>query len=139
MLCEHLNTKTLTRAYNSNTNLKLTRTKTSCYPIVFSRDNEDQVHAASNTLGHNDHGPSGIVIVPQGETRIRDSAFIGCMTLTSLSLPDTLRVIESSAFRDCNGLTSLTLPDSVTHIDECAFRNCSALTSVTLPNTLTKF
>jgi hypothetical protein len=42
------------------------------------------------------------------------------------------------AFQDCTSLTSVTIPNSVTVINGLAFWNCSSLTSVTIPNSVTK-
>lgn len=64
-------------------------------------------------------------------------AFYGCSDLTSVSIPNTITVIEHDAFNRCSGLTSITIPNSVTKIDENAFWDCSSLTSVTIPNSVT--
>ena len=42
--------------------------------------------------------------------------------------------IHSSAFRNCTSLTSVTIPSSVKQIDGYAFYGCSALTSVNIPS-----
>ena len=45
--------------------------------------------------------------------------------------------IGHSAFKGCSSLTSVTIPNSVTSIRNYAFYNCSSLTSVTIPNSVT--
>ena len=45
--------------------------------------------------------------------------------------------IGDDAFKECTSLTSITIPDSVKSIGEEAFKNCSALTSVTIGNSIT--
>ncbi|MBR5562170.1 MAG: leucine-rich repeat protein, partial [Clostridia bacterium] len=68
---------------------------------------------------------------------IGDNAFNSCSSLSSLSLPTTLKSIAASAFRSCNSLVSVIIPEGVTNIDRGAFWGCSNLTDVSLPSTLT--
>ena len=56
-----------------------------------------------------------------------------------LTIPDKLEgkkvtAIGNSAFFGCDSLTSITIPDSVTSIGNSAFSGRSSLTSVTIPN-----
>ena len=71
-----------------------------------------------------------------GLTSIADDAFLGCSNLTSVSLPDSVKVIGSAAFQNCSSLTSIKIPNGVTSIGSAAFQNCSSLTSVGIPNEL---
>ena len=66
-------------------------------------------------------------------TSIPSSAFSGCESLTSITIPDSVTSIGYRAFYNCSGLTSITIPDSVTSIGDGAFYNCSGLTSITIP------
>ena len=61
---------------------------------------------------------------------IGDYAFSSC-SVASISLPSTLKTINTNAFYQCDALTSITIPGSVTSINKSAFYDCSALTSVT--------
>ncbi len=70
-------------------------------------------------------------------TAIGNSAFSGCSTLTSITIPDSVTSIGNYAFRDCSALTSITIPDGVTSIGNYAFWGCSSLTSITIPDSVT--
>jgi hypothetical protein len=69
-------------------------------------------------------------------TSIRDGAFFGCTTLTSMTIPESVIVIGLQAFYNCTSLTNVTIPNSVTFIGDLAFWNCSSLTSVTIPDSV---
>ncbi len=65
------------------------------------------------------------------------NAFLGCTSMTSVTIPVSVKQISQSAFEDCSGLTSIDIPDMVTYIGHYAFEGCSNLISVTIPNTVT--
>ena len=71
-----------------------------------------------------------------GLARNGAEAFAGCGSLTSLSVPGSVRTIGDGAFRDCVSITSVMIPDGVTEIGNYVFRNCRGLTAVVLPETL---
>ena len=75
-------------------------------------------------------------IVGKTVTSIRNCAFYGCKSLTSVTIPNSITSIGSEAFYDCTSLTSVTIPDSVTGIGDGAFYNCKSLTNVTIPNSI---
>lgn len=69
--------------------------------------------------------------IPTGVTEIKNSAFYGCSTLTSVIIPDSVTKIGKDAFYKCTALKSISIPDNVTDIGECAFDQCSSLESIT--------
>ena len=89
---------------------------------------------------------SGSVTIPEtviydgttySVTSIGSSAFYGCSSLTSVTIPNSVTSIGSYAFNGCSSLTSVTIPNSVTSIGGYAFSGCSSLSSITIPNSVT--
>jgi len=77
------------------------------------------------------------VTIGNSVTSIGTSVFHGCRRLTSVTIPNSLTSIGGGAFSGCSGLTSVTIPNSVTSIGGSAFYGCSGLTSVTIGNSVT--
>ena len=78
------------------------------------------------------------VTIPDSVTEIGGRAFSSCSSLTSVTIPNSVTEIGELAFSGCSSLISVTIPDSVTEIGEYAFRGCSSLTSVTIPDSVTE-
>ena len=70
-------------------------------------------------------------------TAIREEAFYGCGSLTSITIPDSVTSIGNYAFQYCISLESITIPNCVTSIGDSTFSGCSSLTSVTIPDSVT--
>ncbi len=77
------------------------------------------------------------VSIPSSVTRIGENAFGGCSSLETIALPDNLVSIGDSAFSSCSKLTEITTPNSVTRIGTAAFSYCAKLEKVTLSNNIT--
>ena len=78
------------------------------------------------------------VTIPNSVKIIGDGAFRDCSSLTSVTIPNSVTRIGRQAFEDCSSLTSITIPNSVTSIGYSAFNSCSGLTSITIPNSVTE-
>lgn len=58
------------------------------------------------------------------------SAFQGCKSLTSVTIPSGVKYISSFTFRDCESLRFINLPSDLKYIGEEAFEGCTGLTSI---------
>jgi hypothetical protein len=63
-------------------------------------------------------------------------AFSGCFNLASVTIPGSVENIGRYAFSGCAKLTSLTIMEGVTSISDQAFNSCSSLTEVTIPGSV---
>lgn len=76
------------------------------------------------------------VTVPEGVTDIGKYCFRGCIGLSSVTLPSTLKNICEGAFYECNSLKEIEIPDGVTKIGSYAFYNCWHVKSARLSSSL---
>jgi len=81
-------------------------------------------------------GKTGTLTIPNSVILIDFDAFKDCNSLSSITIPNSVTKIGWRAFSGCSGLTSITIPNSVTEIDQRAFEGCSGLSSVTIPNSV---
>ena len=72
-----------------------------------------------------------------GLTSIGTSAFDGCSSLTSVTIPSNVTTIADYAFNGCYGLSAMTIPSNVESIGNSAFTGCFRLTLVEIPEEVT--
>ncbi|MEG1581714.1 MAG: leucine-rich repeat protein, partial [Clostridia bacterium] len=79
------------------------------------------------------------VVIPNGVTTIKNSAFADCTELTSITIPSSVTTIEMNAFANCTKLASVNFEtgSKLTTIGDSAFGGCTALTSITIPSSVT--
>lgn len=87
------------------------------------------------------NGTDSNVIIPKyylnGKVlKIGNDAFANCDFLISVTIPDSVTIIDDFAFYNCLSLVSINIPDSVTSIGRCAIYNCASLTSIIIPNSV---
>ena len=63
-------------------------------------------------------------------------AFQSCSSLTSVTIPTSVTVIESYAFSS-TGLTTVAIPMSIKSISDYLFYSCTSLVTVTIPTSVT--
>lgn len=73
----------------------------------------------------------GVITFNTDVTEIGQRAFMGCSTLTSVKLPDSLKYINMYAFAE-TGLTSVSLPTNTYGVSDYAFYGCRNLSEVDL-------
>jgi hypothetical protein len=76
------------------------------------------------------------VTIPNSVSVIEGSAFMGS-SLASVIIPDSVTIIEGSAFCYCTSLTDLKIGNGVTVIGPLAFESCTSLTSISIPDSVT--
>ena len=99
------------------------------------------------------------ITIPVGVTEINNRAFSNCSSLASvtingevtrigisafynnafesITLPETVAVLDDSSFRHCANLKEITLPTSVTTLGDAVFLECSALGNASMPDSVT--
>ena len=78
---------------------------------------------------------SGVFTVRNGTKCVAGEAFLDCVKLTKIILPDGIVTIGGYAFSGCKGLTSMIFPNSLTSIGRGALDRCSGLTELSIPFT----
>ena len=61
------------------------------------------------------------------------NAFLDCVNLTSLQLPESCVTIGRNAFKGCTGLTASPLPMTATSIGSGFMNGCTGITELTIP------
>lgn len=73
------------------------------------------------------------ISIPEGVKVIAISSFSNCTSLSSITIPKGVTKIGKRAFYNCTSLISIFIPNSVVSIEEGAFYNCTSLTSIAIP------
>lgn len=122
---------------NGNCNLE-----TITLPLA-TRDADGKMTVPSTVLSFtkdNNQSKVKTVIVPKGYTNIGDSAFYNFNNSVNfdftISLPASLREIDTEAFYQVKKLKDITLPEGLVTIGKRAFKDCTSLTDPKFPSTL---
>ena len=77
------------------------------------------------------------VTIPDSVKEFEDFAFCSNENLVSINIPAGVTAIPPGAFEYCIAIEDITLPDSITSIGDYAFYGCESLESITIPNNVT--
>ena len=69
-----------------------------------------------------------------GSMNNMEGAFSGCAQLTTATVREGIRILETNVFLDCPSLSSVTLPSTLERICVNAFSGCKSLSEVALPD-----
>ena len=79
---------------------------------------------------------SGTYSIKETTEIICDRAFSGCINLTSIGVPNSVKDIGEWAFAGCSLLSSIDIPNSVISIGNNAFALCSSLKHISIPESV---
>lgn len=77
------------------------------------------------------------IYLPNSLIEIGKSAFNKCASLKSIEIPENVKELPVGAFYVCIKLESVTLPKNLEKIGASAFEQCVELREITIPNTVT--
>jgi phospholipase C len=107
-------------------------------PVVEAQYSYTIVNGTITISGYT--GPGGAVAIPKTIDSLPVTVIGGFaehMTVTSVSIPDSVTTIFTEAFYGCSNLSSVTIGTNVTTIGGGAFSECASLTSINIPNSVT--
>ena len=81
-------------------------------------------------------GSDGVYSIRKGVKVIAKNAFLHCLYLDNINIPNSVISIGSNAFKGCWSLKSINIPESVTCIEDYAFFYCNSLISITIPSSV---
>ncbi len=76
------------------------------------------------------------ITVPNSVELMEDGVFRSCQNLSSAKILSPITVIPSYTFSNCASLEEVEIPNHVVNIKERAFANCESLKTIDLPNSL---
>ena len=104
--------------------------------FYYSEENGEITITGSNPKAASAEIPATINGKPV--TAIGDYAFNGS-SISSVTIPDSVRTIGNYTFTMCSNLKSVTLPESIEYIGIRAFELCSSLSEVNFPDHMIDF
>lgn len=126
---------------NSNANWNVPTVENLTIPMMPKVGDEMTLPASALVGGIKNTSPLKTLTVPEGYTKIGNSALSGTSVITTVNLPEGLKEIGDEAFRTCSALTninitgapvegrSIVFPSTLKTIGQFAFASCNSLTS----------
>ena len=116
--------------------------------IYYYRTSATELEVACKVFSDNNRTAySGAVTIPAtvtyngktfNVTSIGEYAFRDCNSLTSITIPGSIREIKSFAFYNCTSINTINIPATVTSIGAGCFEGCSSIVSMTIPTGITE-
>ncbi len=78
------------------------------------------------------------VVIPESVKIIESSALYYADALKSITIPDTVEVLESRAFGWCNALETVVIGKGIKEIPDFCFNHCVSLTTFDIPENIVK-
>ncbi|MBR4327660.1 MAG: leucine-rich repeat protein, partial [Bacteroidales bacterium] len=78
------------------------------------------------------------ITIPKTVREIGDYTFVRCTSLRSISIPPSIKTIGLLAFYDCSKLESVSIAEGIEKIGSGAFYDCKKLTTVNIPGSVRK-
>jgi hypothetical protein len=103
------------------------------FGIIFNYDGDANHYIANSYFIPN----SLTTVIITADNNIIADAFVGCSSITSIALANSITEIGAAAFANCTGLIGVVFGNNLVSIGAYAFMNCTSLKSLYLPNNLT--
>ena len=78
------------------------------------------------------------ILLPESVKVFEAGAFMDCISLKEIRIPNSIQSIPNSTFKNCSSLEKIEIPASTTTIGESAFEGCIKLKSITIPKNVSK-
>lgn len=117
-------------AFNGNTTLE---------KVIFETEIQNGVEVGVEKIGENAFlGCESLVSIemPDTVTELGADVFSGCSNLKNVKISKNIKTISSYAFYWCNSLESIIIPEGVTSIKSGTFNYCTNLKEIYIPSTV---
>lgn len=84
----------------------------------------------ANLVSNTYENGKGVMVFDGDVTKAKSSSFQGDATLKTITLPNSLTLIDSAAFYNCPNLTTVSLSSNLTTVNNMGFSSCPLLTTV---------
>ena len=118
--------------YSTNDNKPLTIERDISYENRITYDAAFKQHP----FLHKFQNGEGLIVFDNCLDCIGKQSFYGCRTLTSVTIPDSVKSIEEGAFEECINMACINIPKNVKTIDGSVFCHCLNLSSIEIPHSL---
>lgn len=135
--CKAISTNTQNNTINTLSSLEVISPVVNNEEMNKKRFNSDDFIIDGTTLIKY-NGQDDEVIIPQGVTKINESAFEENQHIQNVIIMEGVTEIGAYAFNMCKNLKNISIPNTVSAIGEFAFSECERLSNITIPPMVTK-